>query len=62
MKIQRIAEDGYRMTLAAAEARVFINCMKATFDGIGDWEYPTRMSANPQQIKDLVASLEAALK
>jgi hypothetical protein len=61
MKILKTAEESYHMTLAPTEARIFINCMKATFDGIGDWEYSARMGATRKQIEDVVASLEAAL-
>lgn len=62
MKILKTAEEAYRMTITPAEARVFINCMKATFDGMGAWEYPTRMGATRQQVEHVIASLEAALK
>jgi hypothetical protein len=62
MKILKKPDDQYRMTLSAAETRVFVNCMKATFDGIGDWEYPTRIGATAEQIKQVIDSLDRALK
>lgn len=62
MKILKTGDDDYSMTLAPAEGRIFINCMKATFDGIGEREYPTRMGATRAQIEQVIASLEAALK
>ena len=62
MKIQRLAQDQYRVTLAPAEAGIFINGMNETLQQIPRTEYQTRMGAEPQQIEATIVSLEAALK
>ena len=62
MKIAKTAPESYDVMLTPAEIRIFTNAMNATLKGIGDWEYPTRMSATAAQIEEVIASLEATLK
>ncbi len=62
MKILKSAKDDFRMTLSQADARIFINCMAETIRQISPREYQLRMGATQDQIKNVIASLEAALK
>ena len=61
MKILKNGEDEYRLTLTPAEGRIFINCMNETIRELGS-EFATRMGAEVDEIKGVIASLEAALK
>ena len=60
--VAKISEENFRMTLKPSDARIFVNCMKETLAQLGDWEYQTRMGAKAEQIKTVIASLEAALR
>ena len=62
MKILKTGAEEYCVTLQPAEARIFINCMNETIKEIAGWEFPTRMGAKVDEIKVVIASLEAALK
>ena len=61
MKILREGADSFRMTLSSAEARIFVNCMNETIEEIAPYEYATRMGAGIDQVRALIAAIEAAL-
>lgn len=61
MKAIRTGEDELRLTLTREDVRVFINSMKETFTGLGDWEYQTRVGIFIDEVKTLVSQLEASL-
>ncbi len=62
MKILKTGDREFRMTLAPVEVHIFISCMNETIKQIRASEYPTRMGAEVEEIKAVIASLEAALK
>jgi hypothetical protein len=62
MKILKKPDDQYRVTLSAAEARIFINCMNETIKELGGWEFQTRMGATEAQIQSIIASIDETLK
>jgi len=62
MRILKTAEDEFRMILAPAEARIFINCMNETIKQVGARGFHSRMGATVDQIRSVIAALEAALK
>jgi hypothetical protein len=61
MQIVKTEKEQYRMTLTAAEARIFISGMNETIKELGS-EFQTRMGAEIYQVREVVAALEAALK
>lgn len=61
-----VAGDAFRLTLAAQEARIFINAMKETFregkgEGIPSREYQTRVGAKVEDVKAIISQIEAAI-
>jgi hypothetical protein len=59
MKINRMGQDEFHVSMAYEEARILINAMKATTRELGD-DFETRVGATIEEATAIVSQLEAA--
>ncbi len=60
MKITRMGEDEFRVSLARDEARILINAMNETLRAFRPAEFQTRVGATVEEVKAIISGIEAA--
>lgn len=61
MQIVKSANGEFRVTVTDREARIFVNCMRASVNEIMQTEIQTRVGSRPEEIETIASTLEKAL-
>ncbi len=62
MKIFKTGDEQFKVVVSPAEGHIFVNCFNETEKALGDWEFPTRMGGEIDEVKALFSAIEAALR
>lgn len=61
MQVVKTANNDFRVTVTNREARIFVNCMRASVDEIMRTVFRTRVGSQPEEIETIASALETAL-